>query len=466
MSKNKPNKKSRSNKSNFDKSIAVVMKDLISDMSYYDAAIVLNNEIRKILSLDDGDNVAEFTTAKISRYIRGETTIPVIVIAALCQYAKLTGDEFFMKVFEEQGLNWNRSIGRFSNYPLPEGFEYAVIHTAEDTNQLAQEFKECIRQGEIRSKFAYFGTKVTERYIKLMHSGPYVLNEKSANLLKESLDEVLEAVKGNKPIRIISLGIGDGEKDALIIEKLFEKTKGALEHKGALEYYVFDISIDMIKIGLNTVKEKIGEGNYLERLDRKLYQMDFMHINRVLNESISDKQNIFLLLGNTLGNFPEDILLGKINEVLQPNDFLLIDNQLKKPGKLSVDDENRLLSIYADSNEHREYMLAILDRAKISPTDGSISPARLSYDYGIKNEWLRNHNCATVLQEFTITNPITVEFGDESLPLGRNKIITVLYSKKYTKEALTNIVSDIFTVERVFSASNEDYALMLCKKSM
>lgn len=442
----------------FDKSIGLVIKELVQNFSYTKAVARINTEIKKITANEDMAKTFKCNTTKLSRYIRGETVTPAIVIAALCQFANMTADEFFSRVYEKQGVSWRTQNGGSVNDSLPERFVNAVIDTEEDASHLEQEFRECLEAREIKSKFAYYGNQVTEKYIKLMHSPDYTVYKRSMDVLESRLDEIIGvATKMNKPIRIISLGIGDGSKDEKIIKKLFLKTNSTLD------YYVFDISLDMIKAGLNVVKAQIGK-KVFDKLNRKVYQMDFMHIREVLTDYASaNKLNLYLLLGNTLGNFPEDILLERINSVMRQDDLLLVDNQLKKPGRLSKEQEEDLLKIY-DTEHEQAYIHAILERAKIYPSDGIISDPRLSYEHGTRNAFLRDYNCASVIQEFIIKKAKTIELGGKDIFFAQNTIITVLYSKKYTYEAIRNIIGSLFDIEKIYRTQEDDYALVLCTK--
>ena len=114
-----------------------------------------------------------------------------------------------------------------------------------------------------------------------------------------------------------------------------------------------------------------------------------------------------------------------------------------------------------ETPQYVEYIEAILARAKIVPECGKVS-TRITYEEQIPI--LRNNNCATVNQEFQFTKDTTIELGGITIEFRKDiDIITVIYSKKYTGEALKNLIKCFFGIVESFYLENE-YALILSKK--
>lgn len=396
----------KNNNETFDVNVGKIIKDFISGLSYDESAKKVNCELKEILTKEEYERLSKCSATKMSRYARGKSALPIIYLAGICQFAEKSADDFYEKVFKEFDHKWKGNKER--RFKLPSDYTSAIFNYKEvDKRDLA--LIKCIDNKEIDSAFAYSGYNVTRKYIKLMHSSDYSVYADTKTLLEENKEDILKILQeSDKRIRIICLGIGDGSKDATIIKKLYQE-KMDLD----LEYWVFDNSSDMISIGLNNLEKEL-EDNY-KKLEIKLFQMDFMHISDVLNNSFvdtSNRQNLFLLLGNTLGNFPEDILLDRINAVMQPGDYLLVDNQLKKPGRLTPEDENELKRSY-DTEDVKAYIHAILEAADIKESDGIIKP-ETSYEYGVKSEILENDNCMTIKLNFIINKLKRVNIGNTS----------------------------------------------------
>ena len=405
-------------------------------------------------------------TDRMNKYKAKKTQLPMIVIIAFCKNLGISLETLLDKAYLKQGfpLKWeglkSHNASSEKNYSLHERFAKAILDLEEGAGHFRQEFMRCIKRRALDSKYCYFGDEVTQKFLNIQQSAEYLLYKKSTELLESSLQHIVNIVKvEEKPIRVICLGIGDGSKDAIILNKILAKTKGTID------YYVFDISDSMIKIGSNNVRKSLSDSDR-ERVKIQLFQMDFMQINWFQDLLSDDKLNLYLLLGNTLGNFVEGDLLDKIHSVMHRNDFLLIDNQLKKDGQLTVEEENKLKKIY-DTKKEKEYVHAILKRAGLSSNDGDVETDH-SYEYEIHNHDLKkDFNCITIKQNFVMKHKKNIFIDGESVTFAKKDVITVYYSKKYTKTALKNLLSEehfLINDDFCFYSENEEYALILCKK--
>lgn len=339
---------------------------------------------------------------------------------------------------------------------LPKRFINAVVDLEEDQNALMKKYASCLNDRKVDSKFAYWGEEVTKKYIELLNTEEYTLPNMTRKLLSDNIDNILSSMDiDTKSIRVISLGIGDGLKDSIIINKIFEKTNAPID------YWIIEISYEMIKIGLNNVREHLNRDNQA-RLNPRLFQTDFLDINILTDLITDDKTNLFLLLGNTLGNFPEDILLNKISSVMKKNDYFLIDNQIKGENNINTRERNELISMY-NTEKYQEYIMTILKNAKIDETDGKIVTRVESYeDANILT--LRNYKCVSVIQEFQFTRTKNVEIAGKTVIFDKDSILPVIYSRKYTKNALNSLLKSYFKVVNEPYYLGNKYALILLQK--
>ncbi|MCL2637515.1 MAG: L-histidine N(alpha)-methyltransferase [Oscillospiraceae bacterium] len=329
-----------------------------------------------------------------------------------------------------------------NNNKLHKKFITIIRSIEENWLSFEEKFAECLENKQLESRFAYRRAKVTQKYIELLHSTGYTLFSHTTRLLEENVTSVTdEALNHEKTTRLISLGVGDGTKDAIIINEFLKKTRGVLE------YWIIDISEDMIKAGVKGIQQKLSDEDY-ERLDLKIYQWDFMDLPEIAEAITKDKRNLFFLLGNTLGNFPEASLLSKINKVMKKGDLFLIDNQLKREGKLTKEEENELKQMYG-SSKHRDYIGEILKQASITiPKDGKILP-RVHYD--TSEELFEDYRRVTIAQEFHVNSKRTVKLGERDILLTKGRIL-VLYSNKYTKSVMIRLLE-----EQQFKIVNEPF---------
>jgi len=304
------------------------------------------------------------------------------------------------------------------------------------------------------SKFTYWGQDVTKKYIKLLNTSEYSMPRKTSKLISDNISDIVKNIKmGSRGIRVISLGIGNGYKDAIILKKICEMVDAQID------YWIIEFSYEMLKIGWKNVQERLGATNS-KRIKPKLFQTDFLNIGILSNLLSDNKVNLFLLLGNTLGNFQEDDLLNTISSVMHQGDYFLIDNQIKGEGKLTSEEQKTLRSMY-DTSEYKNYILSILNIAHIKSEDGQINTHIV--DYEADNEILRKYKCCTVKQEFTFSASKDVVIDGETFQFNKNRIIPVIYSRKYTKNALKELLQCYLEIVHPYYLGKK-YALILCKK--
>jgi uncharacterized SAM-dependent methyltransferase len=163
-----------------------------------------------------------------------------------------------------------------------------------------------------------------------------------------------------------------------------------------------------------------------------------MDLPDIADAMTKDKRNLFFLLGNTIGNFPEASLLSKINRVMKKDDLLLIDSQLKREGELTKEEENEFKQMYG-SSKHRDYIAEILMQANIEiPEYGKIAP-RVHYetDEDIFEDWGR----VTLAQEFHVKSKRTINCGGRDILLTKGRIL-IIYTNKYTKSVMIRLLEE------------------------
>jgi hypothetical protein len=120
-----------------------------------------------------------------------------------------------------------------------------------------------------------------------------------------------------------------------------------------------------------------------------------------------------------------------------------------------------------DTHEEREYICSILGRTNIISSDGVVT-AKLISDYDVTIDSLRGKTAALVQKfKFNKEKNVTID-GKEIHYFNANSEITVAYSKKYTKQAFIDLLKEYFEVDDerfCFYSDNNEYALILCKKS-
>jgi uncharacterized SAM-dependent methyltransferase len=348
----------------------------------------------------------------------------------------------------------------FSNKKYPVRFIDAVWDIGNEDRGIIEGLSALSRNVApiLDSSIAYKEKESTNAFINFAADRDYPGGKTALDLIKAHRDEILDNVIDGeeKPLRIISLGIGDGKKDGEIIKSLLNK------FSMPIEYCVVDKSRNMARKGINYVRTVLDNKNAMvdiifvdadfQELDNKGNYDDQDERNEFNVRFGNDRVNLILLLGNTLGNFQESPLLNTINSIMHPGDWLLIDNQLKKPGKLSAKEEQALIDSYGSDN-CMNFLYAILKGAGIERNQGTIKPVIESkIDY------------VTVREQFTANEEFQIPISGTTVH--KNTTFTILYSKKYTIEYMKKMITDsgLNLVKEPYTDKGKEYALILARK--
>jgi L-histidine Nalpha-methyltransferase len=132
----------------------------------------------------------------------------------------------------------------------------------------------------------------------------------------------IRAGLGGKPYHYVSLGPGDGQKDAVILHDLRRDNV-------KLCYVAVDMSMEMLRLGVHALTRQLK----LSRSRILSVQLDFSSRDNVaglkclLDGLFGEEAILFSLLGNTVANFDHDTeLLGMLTEqLLRPQDKFLLE---------------------------------------------------------------------------------------------------------------------------------------------
>jgi uncharacterized SAM-dependent methyltransferase len=283
------------------------------------------------------------------------------------------------------------------------------------------------------SKLWYLAPEQAQAFLDLEQSENYQKDviQKEIDLINENIDEIIKKL-GNKPINIIDLGCGDGKKAVIFIEHL----KGKLK----LRYCPIDISDYMVEKALDKIK-KINAGEVVE------FQWnisDFENLENIaqLLRRGNFKNNLFLLLGNTLGNFEINELMYEIRSSMKEGDYLLIGNGLDNRNTEDI------LKSY-NNLEVDNFLVQILTQIGFNKKD-------LSMEVRFAN--------GRVELYYVINCDKTISFQSKRLNFNKGDRILVSVSYKYDKNDFKGFMKMYFDDVRVFVSDNDSYSLVLCRK--
>lgn len=192
-----------------------------------------------------------------------------------------------------------------------------------------------LRHKELPIKFQYDGIGAT-RYDNLCRDPGYI-SSSELGLLGDKFNLLLQTIKNKTrfsqfpDVNIIDIGCGNGESGAIILSSLINHLPSI-----RFRYVALDISWRMRNIAKKTIDTRFNSNKEYKTVDIFTNSIDFER-DRILNHVWAYRQiktsiNIYLFLGNTLGNYREiddqrKILLN-ISQAMRKTDFLILGVEL------------------------------------------------------------------------------------------------------------------------------------------
>ncbi|MEI6849629.1 MAG: L-histidine N(alpha)-methyltransferase [archaeon] len=283
------------------------------------------------------------------------------------------------------------------------------------------------------SKLWYLTPEQAQGFLDLEKSKEYQKDviQKEIDLIKDNINEILKKLD-KKPVNIIDLGCGDGKKAVLFINHLKGKVK--------LRYCPIDISGYMVEKAV----EKIKKMNVGEVVEFQWNISDFENLENVsqILRMGNYKNNLFLLLGNTLGNFEINELLYSIKSSMKEGDSLLIGNGLDNRNHEAI------IKSYG-TKEIENWLSQILTQVGLE---------RSEIDFSVKF----NHSRVELF--FIMKKDKKVSFQDKHIYFAKGDQILVSVSYKYDEADFKKFMKIYFDDVRVFTSKDKSYTLAICKK--
>lgn len=197
----------------------------------------------------------------------------------------------------------------------------------------------------LNSKLLYYGPGLAKYWIQRARAD--AANRDMIGLLEENLKQLLHTYYPES-INIIDLGVGDFEKGHLALE--FFLKEPAVR---TINYFPFDVSYEMLVLALRTRADHYS-AKTLQAIQRNgsitAINATFSQLEHYRHLLTPPSTNIFLLLGNTLGNESvESQTLADIAAGMNPGDLLLTEVQLiEEPMSTSLEEDNVAIQQHKD----------------------------------------------------------------------------------------------------------------------
>ncbi len=283
------------------------------------------------------------------------------------------------------------------------------------------------------SKLWYLTPDQAQAFLDLEKSEAYQeeVIQKEIDLIRKNIGDITREIK-NKTVNLIDLGCGDGKKAVIFLGYLGDTAK--------IRYCPIDISSYMVERAI----ENVSKTNINEIIKLQWNISDFENLENItpLLRSGFYKNNLILLLGNTLGNFEIHELLFEIRSSMKDGDVLLIGNGL--------------------DNRHPEEILKAYKQPQIDDwlvkILTQIGLKRENLNYGVR---FRN---SRVEEYYTLLKDVEISFLGRVVKFNKGDQIITAVSYKYTRDDFMSFLKMYFSDVGLFTSKDGSYALALCKK--
>ena len=302
-------------------------------------------------------------------------------------------------------------------------------------DQIAKEFMDALERHDLPEKFFYWFPLSIRAWINLCGDGEYRNYLRSHSVLQKHAAEIVSMLP-SEPIELISLGAGQGTKDFLIMENLQKQGK-------YLNYRPVDASQGLLEIACQSAKEK----NFACRGLKADLNND-SHLTEI-QSILDEKPRLIMMLGNTLGAFDPIKFATKLDKIMRPQDFLILDGELFN--------QNDTLAGY-DNPINRQFAFGPLSSVGLSePNDG-----KLNIETDVDN---RKPGLYRIRKHFRASRDLKIILAGETVNLQSDTCIEMSWSYKYDIEALKDLItSSGMQIAAEYHSEDKRFLTLLVKK--
>lgn len=285
------------------------------------------------------------------------------------------------------------------------------------------------------SKLWYLTPEQAQAYLDLENSKDYnkaVNKDQGESLMTSNAQRITEKV-GKSPINIVDLGCGDGKKAANLVAAFKKKIK--------FRYCPIDISGYMVE----KASETFSNLNAGEIVEFQYNISDFENLENItpLLSRGKFKKSLFLLLGNTLGNFEINDFLYQIRSAMRDGDLLLVDT--------AVADEKIVekTQLQAKNSMVNNFLRHI-------PMQLGLDSSEVQYDARFKNSRVEFY--------YILTCDKNVVFQGKTVQFYKGDQIIVAIAYKHREEDIRTYFNMYFREAEIVLSKDKAQAFILCTK--
>lgn len=285
-----------------------------------------------------------------------------------------------------------------------------------------------------KREFLFRTDKLVDSFLKLRSHPRYkaTVIDKELELMKEHSDILIDDIIDGD-FNLVDTPCGDGTKAKFFVDLLKDADVSMRYVPVNIDKSLVDLSIKRVQSeGFKHVKDYLPQVASFEGLDET--------ISTIRNSEY--QRSVVLLLGSVVASFDINDYLFKLSNAMFKGDYVIIGNGIRSG--------ERLVNLDNYKNELFDSWLKQL------PLELGFSEDDIEYDV--------RFNEMRVELFYKIKKDLDVKSGEKTISLKDGDELLVAFLYKFFEKELEDFCKMYFSEVKVFKDSEEEYALVLCKK--
>ena len=295
-------------------------------------------------------------------------------------------------------------------------FAEVSIHSSQFPDAVRRDLLASLRARRVNHKFHYDSVKQTQKWLALHQAYSPTRNDADCRAIYEKgFAAAAENIKA-KPVHVIGLGCGGGQKDTRLLKLL--KARGR-----EVVYTPCDVSAAMVLVARETALAVVPEQNCFPFVCDLATADD---LKDFLGHAVTRQLVTFF---GMIPNFEPPEILPRLAALVRPGDFLLFSANLA-PGNHYAAGMKRILPQY-DNDLTRDWLMTFLLDLGVEKSDGELRFAIETGGFGLKR----------VVARFHFSRARQIKLDGESFKFRRGESIRLFFSYRHTPERVRKVLA-------------------------
>jgi uncharacterized SAM-dependent methyltransferase len=337
--------------------------------------------------------------------------------------------------------------GKVESGQVSENSEIIVVTSKKD---IEEKFRQCLKNHELPDYLLYTGARGAKNWMELDRAETFPVARQLKALLERNLESIMRFIPTG--MSFVSVGVGDGEKEKIVLEALVKKNlaENPASGKVSIRYYPIDINGEFVDLALEKV-ENLPVG--------KKGIVGFIEDMATLKKNWS-LPVLFCILGNTFCNYEPEFILQLVRENLEQEDLFFFDANLLPTEDQEVRAARKsILGAYSSRENALFNMYPLLQYGMV--------PEDFDFELSLANVNSRIGGVYRTRKSLYILKDTELAIGAETIGFRKGDVIRMGFTYKYTYDQITAFL-DIcgFDILKAFLSEDRTNAIILAKKRM